>query len=262
MRERAGVDHLDDLVGQVEQPHGVRDVGPASSDSPCEDDAGHPEVVEQDGERPGLLDRAEVLADDVLDQRQLQRPRLVERVVDERRDGRLAGELGGAPAALAGDELIAVLDRPDDDRLQHAALPDRVRQRGQRRLVEALARLSGIRADLPRSGCREAGPRPSDAAGYRSQPGCGRPRRRADRRPRSPVAGPLIAPPLREQLDDLAVGERDAAVRRQARDRHPCGGRFGDQRRAQPDPTGRREPRLRQLVLDRAATDRGSGSNA
>ena len=59
-------------------------------------------------ERPGLLDRAQVLADDVLDQRELERSGLVERVVDECRDRRLAGELGGAPAPLAGDELVPV----------------------------------------------------------------------------------------------------------------------------------------------------------
>ena len=48
-------------------------------DPPCEDRTGHAQVVEQDRERPGLLDRAQVLADDVLDQRELQRPCLVER---------------------------------------------------------------------------------------------------------------------------------------------------------------------------------------
>ena len=55
---------------------------------------------------------------------------------------------GSAPAALAGDELVPVVDRPHDHRLQHPSLADRVRQRGQRRLVEALARLSRVRMDL------------------------------------------------------------------------------------------------------------------
>jgi len=40
----------------------------------------------------------------------------------------LAGQLGGPPASLAGDELVSVLTRTDDDWLQHPALADRVRQ--------------------------------------------------------------------------------------------------------------------------------------
>ncbi len=174
--EDARVDHLDDLVGQVEQPHSVRDVGAAASNPLGQDDAGHAQVVEQDGERSGLLDRAEVLADDVLDQRELERPGLVKRVVDEGRDGRLAREFGGAPPALSRDQLIAILDRPDDDRLQDPALPDRVRQRRQRRLIEALARLSRIRPNLrdrdvakPAGDLRDAGYRRGAAVVSRRQ---------------------------------------------------------------------------------------------
>ncbi len=128
-----------------------------------------------------------------------------------------------------GDELVAVVDRPDDDRLKHAALPDRVRQRGQRRLVEALARLSWIRPDLrDRDVAKPAGD--LGHAGYRR---CrvavvSRRQRIVDEQPS--LAGRSSRRRSAEQLDHLAVGERDAAVRRQARDRHPCGGRLGDQR--------------------------------
>ena len=59
-----------------------------------------------------------------------------------------ARELRGAPAALAGDQLVgAARARADEHRLQDAALLDRLRQRDQRLLVEALARLARVRGD-------------------------------------------------------------------------------------------------------------------
>ncbi len=99
---------LDRRVGKLEQPDGVCDVGATAAQSLRQDGGGQPEVVKQGGERSCLFDRREVLADDVLDQRELQRSGVVECVVDQRGDGRLAGELGGAPAPLAGDDLEAV----------------------------------------------------------------------------------------------------------------------------------------------------------
>jgi hypothetical protein len=66
-----------------------------------------------------------------------------------RGDRDLAGELGGAPSPLAGDELVpAGGARPDDDRLQHAPLADGVGQRRERRFVEMLAWLVGVWVDL------------------------------------------------------------------------------------------------------------------
>ena len=79
--------------------------------------AGHPEIAEQDCERPGQLDRGQVLAHDVLDQRELERAGLVEGTVDERGDRFLSRQFGGAPAALAGNELVFVAGGADDHRL-------------------------------------------------------------------------------------------------------------------------------------------------
>jgi hypothetical protein len=48
-----------------------------------------------------------------------------------------AGALGGAPAALAGDQLIAALAaHADDHRLDHALGADRIGQLGQAGVVE------------------------------------------------------------------------------------------------------------------------------
>ena len=72
-----------------------------------------------------LLDRVEVLADHVLDQRRLQALGLG-LVADDRRHLLQAGLLGGAPAALAGDQLVAAVgEGADEQRLDDAAGLDR-----------------------------------------------------------------------------------------------------------------------------------------
>ena len=66
-------------------------------------------------------------------ERELERLRVVARA-DERGDLLEPGEPRGAPAALAGDELVrAAGERADEDRLQHAVRGDRVGQRLERR---------------------------------------------------------------------------------------------------------------------------------
>ena len=110
---------------------------------------GDVEVVEQDGDRPGFFDRGEILADDVLDQGELERSGAFDARVDERGNRRLAGELSRAPAPLAGDQLVPAGGVwADDDRLQHASLADRIGERAERLLVEMLAGLVGVRMDL------------------------------------------------------------------------------------------------------------------
>ena len=73
----------------------------------------------------GFIERRDVLALEVLDDGDLERGVVVD-VLDQRRDRLKAGLLRGAPPALAGDQLVAVLaGRPDEDRLEDAVLPDR-----------------------------------------------------------------------------------------------------------------------------------------
>ena len=72
LREPAAVDQLDRLVRQLEQPDGVGQVAAASPEPACEVGAGDVEVVEERGDRAGLLDDGEVGAGDVLDERELE----------------------------------------------------------------------------------------------------------------------------------------------------------------------------------------------
>src|SRR5690606_8022966 len=65
--------------------------------------------------------------------------------------------LRGAPAAFAGDELIAPAgERPNDNRLNNAAFGDRTGEFGERFLVETAARLIGMRLDRGDRETREA----------------------------------------------------------------------------------------------------------
>ena len=118
------------LGRQLGQPHHVGDMAAALADDLGDVVLAAFEFV---GERVialRLFHRVEVFALHVLDDRDLERVA----VADIDRDDRhfvQAGELRGAPAAFAGDDLEAVLralHRPHHDRLDHAVLLDRSRR--------------------------------------------------------------------------------------------------------------------------------------
>jgi hypothetical protein len=71
LRESPVVDQLDCLVGQFEESDGVGEVAAAPAEPACEVGAGDVEVVEERGDRAGLLDDSEVGAGDILDQCEL-----------------------------------------------------------------------------------------------------------------------------------------------------------------------------------------------
>jgi len=94
-----------------------------------------------------FLERREVLALEVLDDRDLESGVVVD-LLDEGRDRRDAGLARRSPAALAGDQLVAVVtERPDEDRLEDAVLGDRGGELTQRVLVEHRPRLARVRFD-------------------------------------------------------------------------------------------------------------------
>ena len=104
LAERAALEQLERLVGQVEQAHQVRDRDAAAADAQPDLLARKAELLDERRTRSCLLDRVEVLTSHVLDQRELERLGVVARA-DERGDRVEAGELRGPPAALAGDQL-------------------------------------------------------------------------------------------------------------------------------------------------------------
>ncbi len=95
-----------------------------------------------------FIEWRDVLALEVLDDRDLERGVVVD-LLDQRRDRQQAGDLGRAPAALAGDQLVAVRsDWADEDRLEDAVLADRGGELVERLLVEGEPGLRGVRLDV------------------------------------------------------------------------------------------------------------------
>ena len=118
---------------------------------------GAAEVVEQLLVYGRLLERVELAAVQVLEQGVPEQV-VVVGVLDDRRNGVLAGQLAGPETTLAHDELEARRgglvrlgdDRPDDDRLQDADLADRgvpARRARPRRRRSGLARVRADRLD-------------------------------------------------------------------------------------------------------------------
>jgi hypothetical protein len=102
------------------------------------------------------FNRIQILALDVFDQRHFEEFPLVasRNGFDHDGDFRQMGALRGAPAALAGDDLIALapggfgLDLVDDDRLNHAVGLNRARQLLEPGIVHGTARLIVIGLEL------------------------------------------------------------------------------------------------------------------
>ena len=94
-----------------------------------------------------LFDRIEILALEVLDERELEDVLVGRLADDDRRIGDLAA-LRGAPAAFAGDDLEFVGPPPDDERLDDAVDFDRIDQLLQVLVAENGARLEGRGDDL------------------------------------------------------------------------------------------------------------------
>src|SRR3546814_7163237 len=97
-----------------------------------------------------LLDRIEVFALDILDQRDFQRFRLVE-IPDDGGDAVKLRALRRPPPAFSRDDLEPAAMGTDDDRLDHSALADAVGQFLQRALVEVAAGLFGMRLEIGRA---------------------------------------------------------------------------------------------------------------
>ena len=131
-----------------------------------------PELVDELAVGEGGLDRVEVLALEVLDERELELLAVGE-LADDRRDPVQAGRDRGPEATLAGDELVAVEGLGHEDRLDDAVLGDARRERARappRRCAGAAGTGSGgsrsvgisVGAGWPawRCGMSDASPRP------------------------------------------------------------------------------------------------------
>ena len=136
------------LVGQVEQADQVRDGDAAAADAAADVLAREAELLDQRGAGARLLDRVEVLARHVLDQRQLERGS--RRRVGARSPGSARGRRA-ARRASGARRRSARSGRRRSGRTSTGCSTPRssieLGERGQRLLVEAPARLVRVRAD-------------------------------------------------------------------------------------------------------------------
>ena len=147
LAQLAALDHPEHVVGQLEQADPVRDGRLRAADALGDLTEREPELVDEDGVRARLLDRRQLLARDVLDEAEQERVAVVDGAHDCR--NRLAARLPrGAPAALAGDDLVAAdAARPDEERLDDALPPHRVGEPRRGLGLEAAPRLVRVRMD-------------------------------------------------------------------------------------------------------------------
>src|SRR5690606_21171496 len=143
--QRAGLDQGADLGRQLEQAQQVGHRGARTADRGRRLRVGQVELVDQALQRLRFLQRVEVLALDVLDQRHRDHGAVVD-LAHHYRDLAQPGQARGAPAALASDDLVvAAAQVADHDRLDHALRADRLGQLGELGVVHGLARLVAAR---------------------------------------------------------------------------------------------------------------------
>ncbi len=147
LRQKAALHETEDVLRKLEQPHAVRDRGLRAAHALRDLSEGERELVHEHGVGARLLDRGEILARHILDQRKHERLAVVA-LPDEGGDGREPGCTGRAPAAFPGDELVAAaLRRPDDDGLHDSLRADRFGEAADPVRVDVLSRLARVRAD-------------------------------------------------------------------------------------------------------------------
>ena len=146
-RQRAGRDVGLHVLGQGEQPLVVRDRRAVLADGLRNLLLRPFQLVGQPAVGARFLDRVEVLALDVFDQRQLQ-PLFIGNVAHDHRDLQQPGAQRGAPAPFAGHDLVlALLAAAHHDRLEDPGLLDRCGQRVEPLFIHVAPRLLAIRLD-------------------------------------------------------------------------------------------------------------------
>ena len=147
--QAAGLDKFLDGRRQRQQAQRVGHVASALADRVCDCLLRMGEILRQPPIGPRLVERRQVRSLQVLDQRKLERL-LVGKLAHDRRHLVQACELGGAPPALAGDDLVSRSSARSgsyQQRLQDAALADRFSQRLEFGLVKSPPRLKRRRAE-------------------------------------------------------------------------------------------------------------------
>jgi len=136
-----------DIPGEPKKPQHVRDGCAVLARALCNLLVAEFVVAHQALERVGNLDRVEVLALDILDECDLHEA-IIGVILDNDWDLREAGDLGGAPSAFTGDQLVATDGRAHDQGLDDAVLANGLSEFSQAVCLETAARLERVWVDL------------------------------------------------------------------------------------------------------------------
>ena len=142
-RQRARREVVSDLGGQAQQPQVVGDGRAVFADGGRNRFLRELQFVGQAAIRLRFLDRIQVFALDVFDQRDREQVGVGD-VANDDRHLEKACALCGAPAPLASDDLVTAVDQAHEDRLNDAVAADRLRELFEPPLIDLLARLPRV----------------------------------------------------------------------------------------------------------------------
>ena len=144
--EQTCADVILDVGMELENAQQVRDRGSIFADLHRSFFLGEVEILDELAVAERFFDRIEVLALEIFDEGEFENFAII-RFADENREFGEAGDLGGAPAAFAGDEFKGTVARTDDEWLEDALFFDGVGEFLDRILGEIFARLKWARDD-------------------------------------------------------------------------------------------------------------------
>jgi hypothetical protein len=147
LAEAALSDQILDVGRQLEEPQEIGDGATVLTRTVADILVTEVQFLCQALEGQGGLNRIEILALDVLDERDFEEAVILD-FANYHRDGLQLGELGRSPSALSGDKLVSVAQAAYHDRLNDAVCSDGLGEFVQALLMEGPAGLQRVGLDL------------------------------------------------------------------------------------------------------------------
>ena len=119
--EQTGADVILNVRMELENPEEVGDRGAIFSDLHRSFFLGEIEILDELAVAESFLDRVEILALEILDEGEFENFAIIGFADEDGKFGE-AGDLGGAPAAFAGDQFIGTVAGTNDERLKNPLL--------------------------------------------------------------------------------------------------------------------------------------------
>ena len=149
-------EHFPDTDGQVEQSEDIGDAGAGFTDPLGDLILRQLKLIGQFAVAFGFFHQVKVIALQIFDERNFKRF-LIADIKQDNRHFRQVGRLGGAQAALPGDQFKMFFFLPDEQRLKNPVFLDRGDQLVERFVAEDAARLHRVGFDAADRDLRDTG---------------------------------------------------------------------------------------------------------